>query len=188
MIPNILEKPTDQGIVKEGVSWEQFRAIKAAFAAIPGIRLSYYDGTLEIVTISKMHEAIKCIIALLLGQYFLAKGIEFFPSGSFTQTVEGIAECEADLSYCFGTNKDTPDLCIEIVITSSGTDKLKRYRRLGIPEVWFWKENRLSLHQLRGESLWGNISQHFSPRSGYRFTGALCPNTLNSPGNERILG
>jgi hypothetical protein len=71
-------------IVKTGIDWQRFKAIQAAFDSIPGVRLNYCDGELEIVGISKEHEAVRCLLALLLGAYFEQMGIEFFPSGSYS--------------------------------------------------------------------------------------------------------
>lgn len=42
-----------------------------------------------------------------------------------------------------------PDLAIEVVWTSGGIDKLEIYRRLGVGEVWIWKESRIEVHVLR---------------------------------------
>jgi Uma2 family endonuclease len=53
------------------------------------------------------------------------------------------------LSYCFGTIKDVPDLCIEIVITSGSAIKLQKYRLVGVPEVWFWEDGTRELYHLR---------------------------------------
>lgn len=135
-------------IVKAGVDWQQFKVIQAAFDGIPGIRLNYCEGELEIVGISKEHEALRCLASLLLGAYFEELGIEFFPSGSYSQIVEGVTEYQADLSYCLETDQDVPDLCVEIVITSGSKKKLEKYRRRGVPEVWFWRKGKFTLHKL----------------------------------------
>jgi Uma2 family endonuclease len=47
------------------------------------------------------------------------------------------------------TKKTIPDLAIEVIFTSGGIDKLQLYKRLGIPEVWFWEKSQLSLYALR---------------------------------------
>jgi hypothetical protein len=39
---------------------------------------------------------------------------------------------------------------IEVIWTSGGLDKLEIYARLGVSEVWFWQDGRLSVHVLRG--------------------------------------
>ncbi len=43
--------------------------------------------------------------------------------------------------------KPIPDLAIAVVITSGGPDKLKRYRALGVREVWFWENGEISVYQ-----------------------------------------
>lgn len=151
MTTELLDELPEQ-IVKAGVDWQQFKAIQAAFDGIPEIRLNYCEEELEIVGISKEHEALRCLLALLLGAYFEELGIEFFPSGSYSQVVENVTEYQADLSYCLETDKDVPDLCVEIVITSGSKKKLQKYRRRGVPEVWFWRKGKLTLHKLEDQA------------------------------------
>lgn len=150
MTIELLNQAPEQ-IVKMGVDWQQFKAIQTAFDGIPGVRLNYCEGELEIVGISKEHEAFRCLLALLLGVYFEEMGIEFFPSGTYSQVVEGITEYQADLSYCLETDKDIPDLSIEIVITSGSKKKLQKYRRKGVPEVWFWRKGEFTLYRLEAQ-------------------------------------
>jgi Uma2 family endonuclease len=139
----------EQRFFRRGLSWEQFKAIQSSFENVPGVRLFYCDGVLEIVGIGKPHEAIKCLIGLLLGQYYLQQGIEFFPSGSFTQAIPKVVEYQADLSYCFGNDKPIPDLCIEVVITSGSPIKLQKYKLMQVPEVWFWEDGIFEVYCLR---------------------------------------
>jgi Uma2 family endonuclease len=64
------------------------------------------------------------------------KRIRYFPLGSTTfrkQAKKG--EVEPDESYSLGTEKEVPDLAIEVVVTSGGIDKLEVYKRLGVTEM-----------------------------------------------------
>lgn len=36
-----------------------------------------------------------------------------------------------------------------MVVTSGGIDKLEAYKRLKMPEVWFWQDGKLSIYHLR---------------------------------------
>lgn len=45
----------------------------------------------------------------------------------------------------------TPDLVIEVLMTSSAIDKLKVYKGLNVSEVWFW-EGQFSIYQLQSPS------------------------------------
>ncbi|MBS3029655.1 MAG: Uma2 family endonuclease [Dolichospermum sp. DET50] len=132
-----------------GVTWERFQVIQKSFENVPGVRLFYCQGVLEIVSIGKLHELISHLIGLLLGQYFLDQEIEFFPSGSYSQIIPGIVEYQADLSYCLGTDKSRPDLCIEVVVTSGSPIKLEKYKLMAVPEVWFWEDGTLAVYCLR---------------------------------------
>jgi Uma2 family endonuclease len=59
---------------------------------------------------------------------------------------------EPDECYLIGSDqgRDTPDLAIEVIWTSGGIDKLEIYRRLGVREVWFWKDGSIQIHVLGG--------------------------------------
>lgn len=43
------------------------------------------------------------------------------------------------------------DLAIDVVWTGGGLRKLDIYAKLGVPEVWFGRRDRITIHQLRGE-------------------------------------
>lgn len=146
-----LNKPTDQRFTHSGVSWQQFQSIQQGFLDSPGIRLFYYRGEVEILAVSRDREIFSCLIGILLAEYFVEKGIEFTPTGSFTQEKEGVASAQADKSYFIGESKATPDLSIEVVFTSGTVSKLNRYRELEVPEVWFWEDGLFTLHHLRSE-------------------------------------
>ena len=120
---NTLEKSTDQRIVLQG-SWEKFKLIQQASADSPGIRLAYFDGTIEILMPGREHEIFKSIIGYLIETFLSEQGIEFEPTGSMTQEAEEVASAQADESYCIGQSKPIPDLSIEVVFTSGGTNKL----------------------------------------------------------------
>ena len=139
---------TEQRFVQTGVSWQGFKAIQGGFAGSPGVRLFYYKGELEILSTSPEHEIVKGNIGYLIEDYLLNQGLEFVATGSFSQEKEAVASAQADDSYCFGVKKSVPDLAIEVVIPSGGPNKLKRYKTLGVQEVWLWENGEISIYQL----------------------------------------
>lgn len=149
-IPKPSEPPTEQRFVRTGVTWEDFKAIQRGFANSPGVRLFYYRGELEILGTSPEHEIVKGNIGFLVEDYMLSEELEFVATGSFSQEREDEAAAQADESYCFDTQKPIPDLAIEIVITSGGPSKLKRYKALGVKEVWFWEDGVIEIHYMDG--------------------------------------
>jgi len=144
-----LEK-LDEPILIDGLTWREFKAVEQLIDR-PGLRLSFLDGLLEIRRMpGEKHETIKERIGTLLDLYLLQIGIDYTPTGSMTlESEEGRVKREADKSYKLGTNRERPDLAIEVVVTSGGIDKLKAYKRLEIPEVWFWNKGQMSLYALQ---------------------------------------
>ena len=131
-------------------TWEQFEAIESLMADSPGLRITYLDGWIEFMTLGEAHESFKKAIAILLEAYFFELGIEFFPVGSATRRDRARdVSFEPDESYYIGSRKEHPDLAVEVTITSGSTNKLAKYLRLRIAEVWFWENNRLAVYRLR---------------------------------------
>ena len=134
-------------------TWEQFEAIESLMADSPGLRITYLDGWIEFMTLGEAHETISCILNFLLQLYFCEMGIEYIPVGSATRRNRARdVSFEPDESYYIGSRKEHPDLAVEVTITSGSTNKLAKYLRLRIPEVWFWENNRLSVYGLREDN------------------------------------
>lgn len=153
-----LEK-IDEPILIDGMSWREFKAVEQLLSR-PGIRLSFLDGVLEIRRMpGRKHETAKQRISTLVDLYLEYAGIDFTPTGSVTLESEtGKVKREADLSYELGINRELPDLAVEVVVTSGGINKLEAYKRLQIPEVWFWENGRLRLYSL-GEDGYAEVDR-----------------------------
>ena len=132
------------------VSWEQLEQLDINLFGT-GARLTYLDGILEIMSpLSDEHEDSKKTLAMLVEVYMRIKNIRFYSRGSATLGKrENKTRREPDESYNLGTKKLTPDLIVEITVTSGGINKLEIYRRLGIPEVWFWEDGLLFVYCLQ---------------------------------------
>ncbi|MEP0918099.1 Uma2 family endonuclease [Leptolyngbya sp. DQ-M1] len=146
----VLSKDLDQQLVIQG-TWEHFKHIQQGFAETPGVKLSYYKGTIEILMPGLDHERFSCIINYLVSTFLLKQGVWFQMTGSVTQERKREVSAQADESFCLGRLKPIPDLSIAVVFTSGGVNKLAKYRALGVPEVWFWEDGVLKLYHLREE-------------------------------------
>ena len=131
------------------VSWKQLEQLDINLAGT-GARLTYLDGILEIMSpLSDEHEDSKKTLAMLVEVYMRSKNIRFYSRGSATLGKrENKTRREPDESYNLGTKKSIPDLILEITVTSGGINKLEIYKRLGIPEVWFWEDGLISVYCL----------------------------------------
>ena len=131
-------------------TWEQFEDLESLMADSPGLRITYLDGWIEFMTVGEEHEQIKSVLAIFIGLYFFEKGINFIPVGSATRRDRARdVSFEPDESYYIGSRKEHPDLAVEVTVTSGSTNKLAKYLRLRIAEVWFWENNRLAVYRLR---------------------------------------
>lgn len=146
-------EPDDQRITLNNITWEQYETLLTIMGDRPGYRLTYLDGTLEILMPSPEHEAIKKTIARLLERYAEELDILLQSLGSATFRKQLKAKgLEPDECYCIDQIKDVPDFAIEINLTSGSIDKLVIYKGLGIPEVLMWKNKALILYDLRLDS------------------------------------
>jgi len=144
-----LDRQTEQRLILRSVSWQQYLSLDALSIDYPGLKLSYLEGVLEIMTLSPEHELLKKTIARLLEIYAFAKRIDLHGFGSTTYRREIAARgLEPDECYCINQLKSVSDLAIEVVITSGGVDKLAIYQGLSVPEVWFWLDQSLTVYQL----------------------------------------
>lgn len=138
----------DTRVFQRGRTWEQFQYLKKGFENTRGVRLFYYDGSIEILMPGELHELFKSVIGFLIETFLFHHSIEFKPTGSMTREREGIASVEADESY----EIEGFILAIEVNFTSGDVTKLERYRVLDINEVWFWEDGALAVyHLLNGE-------------------------------------
>jgi Uma2 family endonuclease len=142
----------DQRLVTYNVPWSHYEAQLALRGDAPVPRMAYLEGALELMSPSKDHERVKSYLGCLIEAYALERGIDLSPYGGWTlKNAPRESGAEPDECYIVGEDqsKETPDLAIEVVWTSGGIDKLEIYRRLGVGEVWFWKEGRIEVHVLQ---------------------------------------
>ena len=154
--PKTLE--SEEHLIITEISWVQYEQLLAQRANSLRYRVAYLDKTLEVMSPSRSHELIKKNIARLLEAYLDKEEIDYWGLGSITlRQPHQKAGKEPDECYCLQTEKDFPDLAIEVIVTSGGIDSLQIYCRLGIPEVWFWQNNSLTIYCL-------NSAQEYEPK------------------------
>jgi Uma2 family endonuclease len=115
--------------------------------------MAYCEGTLELMSPSGRHEDRKKLIGRLIEMYAIERDVPLHGRGSQTFRREAKARgLEPDECYFVGSpppgDDASPDIAIEVVISSGGIDKLDIYRGLGVREVWFWEKDRFQLRAL----------------------------------------
>jgi Uma2 family endonuclease len=144
----------DQRVILHDVSWKEFELLLAIRGDKAGVRMTYLNGELELMTPSRSHEGIKTTIGRILEAYALRRDLLLEGFGSWTLKDPPLGRAlEPDECYILGdAAKDRPDLAIEVVWTSGGIDKLEIYRGLRVQEVWLWRKGEIEVHLLGGDS------------------------------------
>ncbi|WP_433931806.1 Uma2 family endonuclease [Sorangium cellulosum] len=140
----------EQRFVMPNVSWDEYVALRKLLDDHPGLRMTYCEGVLELMSPSADHEDVKTRIGRLVELWALVRRVRLYGHGSTTYRRKAKQRgLEPDECYCVGkVNKKRPDIAVEVFITGGGIDKLDVYRGLGVPEVWIWKDGRVAVHQL----------------------------------------
>ena len=176
----------DQRIVLHGLTWADFQTL-LVMRGDRHYRMAYLDGAVEIMGASRGHEGKKSMIGRLLETYCVDRDIPLTPYGGWHLDDESEeAAAEPDECYVFAADpqtKSAPDLAIEVVWTSGGINKLEIYRRLGIDEVWFWKNQVLTVY--------GLVDGNYQPRTRSVWVPALdiellCKLSEVEPLNEAV--
>jgi Uma2 family endonuclease len=145
--------PREDHFVLLRSSWADYESLleKRGEDAVP--RITYIEGTIEVMSPSIDHEVIKSTIGRLVEVYCVEREIDCTAAGSWTlKNKRKGAGAEPDECYVFGTitrRPRVPDLAIEVEWTSGRIDKLDVYKKLGVREVWYWREGRIDPYELR---------------------------------------
>jgi Uma2 family endonuclease len=154
----------EEKFLTSDVTWQAYESLLASLGDRSSYRVAYLLGTLEIMSPSRSHELDKENIGRLLEAYLEENRIRFWGLGSTTfRQKDQQAGKEPDKSYCLGTEKDIPDLAIEVIYTSGGVDTLEIYQRLGVGEIWFWQDRQLKIYCLQDNNYQQTIQSELLP-------------------------
>ena len=157
--------PAGSTLLLHEVNWTEYEALLALLPDNPRFRLSYDQGTLEIMTLSPRHERLKSLFAHLLAVLAEELNLNLVGLGSTTfRRTEAARGTEPDDCYYIHqaermAGRDTidltvdppPDLIVEVDISHPSLDKFPIYASLGIPEVWRHNGDTLQFFRLIDE-------------------------------------
>ena len=161
-MPTTLDsREAPQHFVMSGVSWEYYEHTLEQIGDRP-IRVAFLDGVIELMSPLPEHDTEKKAIGDLIAMLTFERGI---PRKSFGSTTFRIkkksAGAEADESFYFYDIESVkgmkrfdpaihraPDLWIEVDLLSPSVPREPIYARLGVPEIWRYHEEQLSVRLL----------------------------------------
>lgn len=137
----------DQTLSLGGMSWKDYEKFNSE--EYLGYQISYFNGVITLVSPSKNHERIAQTMGILICAYCRKFNLPYFPMGSTRLENKPLAGKEPDVSFAFNTDKDIPDLAIEVIFSSGSFDDLDKYQAIEVKEVWFWRNNKITFYQLQ---------------------------------------
>ena len=144
-------KEIEQRFVVSTTCWQQYEAILQAFPDQAGVRITYLDGRLTLVSHTRRHDWFEKVLGRFVEAIAEGLGIECEVAGHATYRREDVdAGVEGDQVYYFGADAEImrgpipvdlktqppPDLAIEIEATHPADDSIAVRERLGVREVW----------------------------------------------------
>ena len=137
----------DQILTITGATWSDYQGFESQ--EYPGYRVSYLNGEITIVSPGRNHERIAEVINRLIIAYCEKYELQDFPFGQTRLNVSSQAGREPDIAYAFNSDKDLPDLAVEVIFSSGDIETLKSsYKNIGIPELWVWKDSKITFYYL----------------------------------------
>lgn len=149
-------------LVLHHIRWETYEKLLEIFAEHPKLRMTYYKGTLELMTPLSDHERYSWTLGRLLVVLSEELGLEILGLKSTTwRSKPKAVGKEADECFYIQNealmrsklkidlkNDPPPDLAIEIDTTNSSIDKMAVYAELRVPEVWRFEEGKIIINIL----------------------------------------
>ncbi|MGD2183443.1 Uma2 family endonuclease [Lusitaniella coriacea] len=147
----VLEQPlAETRVMLHPVRWQTFKILLGDLGAHRGTRLAYCEEMLEIMTPLGEHEHNNRFIDDLIRAIADEKNLNIKKMGSLTLKRDDLQKgVEPDSCYYLQNEPQVrgkqninlnidppPDLVLEIDITSGSLNKLPIYGALGVPEVW----------------------------------------------------
>lgn len=152
-LKSIQLNPGNSVIIKD-TTWQKYLDLTSYLDSESiNYRASYFNYTIELMSPDFKHENPRERLSRLVGEYCIAKDIDFYSFGSTDIKRPELAGKQPDTSFGLGTKQDKPDLAIEVIHTSGTVKKLHQmYLQLGISELWIWQNEQVSFYQLGTET------------------------------------
>ncbi len=144
-----------------GVRWSTYEALLHDLSPHRRLRLTYFQGTLDIMVPSPEHELYKETLGKFVETIAEEFDIDYYPLGSTTFQLPDRCGTEPDKSYYIchprsipskrqlQLDRDPPpDLVVEVDLTRSSKNRLEVMAQLGVLEVWRYDGRRLAVYHL----------------------------------------
>jgi Uma2 family endonuclease len=178
--------PAGAILVFPEIPWEEYESLLEDLVDRPGLRVSYDEGRLEIMSPLSEHEDYKDFILQLTRLLSEEFNIPLEPRGSTTWKRRKLRK-GAEPDTCFYVTNahriigkrfidlesdPPPDIVVEIDTTNESMSKFPIYGALGVPEIWQYNGKRVQMYALSPEL-------HYLTIPASRFFPTLTDSLLN---------
>ena len=160
----VSQLPEDTVVTFHNVTWDEYEELLAQVGEASGLRVSFIDGALRIMTLSDEHEKNVEFIKSLVGCIRLKLRVDILFFGSATMRKRKKAKgSEPDASFyiqnaaAIGTRtqrdlalEPPPDVVVEVDIHHDSRDNYPIYSALGVPEIWRYDGQAMTIYHLQG--------------------------------------
>ncbi len=156
--------PPGAMLIVPHVEWDEYEALLDDLGDHPGVRVTYSDGRVEIMSPSDEHEQYKELILRLAHVFSEEAGLPLETRGSTTRKLRSLGKgTEPDTSFYVANahriigrptidpdSDPPPDVVVEIDITNESRSKFPIYAAFGVPEIWRYDGTELQMYELSG--------------------------------------
>src|SRR5437660_3736051 len=161
----VSQLPADSVVTFYGATWEDYEELLEQVGEASGLRISYNDGELEVMSLSSGHEKYADFLKQMVGAIRLRFRINilFFGSTTMKKSKEQKGK-EPDACFYVQTaaalgNRihldfevdPPPDIAVEIDLHHDSRRKFPIYAALGVPEIWRYDGKQVTIHYLEPE-------------------------------------
>jgi Uma2 family endonuclease len=144
----------DQRVTLRRIRWKDYETLLRLRDPEDPVRATYLEGELELTSLCLLHLSAARRLNSLVAAFAIERGIELI--GSLTCSLKNQTlgrGIEPDGGYLLGPSRpeeeNVPSIALDVVITPGGIPRLEVYRGLGVPEVWFWRDEQLRFYASR---------------------------------------
>ena len=157
------QMPEDAVVTLHNTTWEDYEELLGQVGEAGGLRISFNDGTLKVMTLSHGHEKYVRFIDRLVSTLSLRLGVNVLFFGSATMKRQKAKGNEPDASFyvqtaaTIGNRIDLdpavdppPDVVVEVDIHHDSRDNYSIYAAFGVAEIWRYDGHEMTIYHLQG--------------------------------------
>ena len=158
----VSQLPADASITLHDVTWDEYEELLEQVGEARGLRISYDNGSLQIVTISAEHEKYSDFIKSLIAGIRLRLRLNILSFGSATMRKrKRSAGHEPDSCFYVQTaslignrvqldfeTDPPPDIVVEIDVHHDSRSRFPIYAALDVGEIWRYHAGVMTIYQL----------------------------------------